>query len=149
MTRLAPCKTTILKGYLWILGMFVLFWWPVSHWFYPIWYHRLMGFEDFDSSLVTIIGTTGLVVVMNIFAAAMDPIRNRAMLTILIAFSLAMAGTYLFLIQTQGFPRREYFNITLLIVNSVILMALFPRDHGASAGTECGSTPTSDGLRSP
>ena len=122
-------KIKILKAYLWILGTFVLFWWPLSHWFYPEWYHRLLGFQDFDGSLVTIIGTTGLVVVMNIFVAARDPIRNRAMLVILITFSIAMAGTYFFLIQTRDFPTREYFNMTLLIANTMILAALYPRGH--------------------
>jgi hypothetical protein len=124
-------KLTILKVYLRVLGIFVLFWWPLSHWFYLEWYHRLMGFHDFDRSLVTIIGSTGLVVVMNIFAAATDPIRNRAMLGILITFSLALAGTYFFLIQTQGFPSREYLNISLLVVNAGVLAILYPVDEYA------------------
>lgn len=139
LKKTAPNKIKILKVYLWILGTFVLFWWPLSHWFYPEWYHRLMGFRDFDFSLVTIIGTTGLVVVMNIFMAAMDPIRNRAMLGILMTFSVAMAGTYLFLIQTQGFPSREYFNMALLIINAVILAALYPSNESAQTGGEHGA----------
>ncbi len=116
----------ILKIYLWTLGTFVLFWWPLSHWFYPGWYHRLLGFESFDRSLVTVIGTTGFVVVLNIFMAAYDPVRNRGMILILIVFSVVMAGTYLYLIQTQGFPKREYANTALLIVNGLILMGLCP-----------------------
>jgi len=131
MTKCSPDKETILRIYLWILGIFVLFWWPLSHWFYPDWYHRLLGFESFDSSLVAIIGTAGLVPVMNIFLAAMDPIRNRPMLAILIAFSIAMAGTYCILMWTQGFPSREYCNVTLLIVNAVILAVLYPRSSCA------------------
>jgi hypothetical protein len=71
------------------------------------------------------------VVVMNIFAAATDPIRNRAMIGILITFSLAMAGIYFFLIQTQGFPSREYLNIALLIVNAGVLAILYPVDEYA------------------
>ena len=125
-------KLILLKVYLWLLGMFVLLWWPLSHWFYPEWYHRLLGFEHFDSSLVTIIGTTGLVVVMNIFMAAMNPIRNRGMLGILITFSVAMAATYLFLIHTQGFPTREYLNVVLLIANTVVLAVLYPRHEHAT-----------------
>jgi hypothetical protein len=126
MSKASTSKLGILKAYLWILGIFVLFWWPLSHWFCAEWYHRLMGFEDFDPSLVTIIGTTGLLVAMNIFVVAMDPVRNRAILAVLITFSIAMAGTYFFLIQAREFPAREYFNITLLIVNAVILAALCP-----------------------
>lgn len=136
MSKSTPSKLTILKAYLWILGTFVLFWWPLSHWLYPEWYHRLLGFEDFDSSLVAIIGTTGLVVVMNIFMAAMDPMRNRGMLAILITFSIAMAGTYFYLIQTQGFPRGEYLNMTLLIVNTIVLSCLYPRGHESLSARE-------------
>ena len=138
MMKSAPMKTKMLKAYLWLLGTFVLFWWPLSHWFYPGWYHRLLGFDDFDPSLVTIIGTTGLVVVMNMFVAAIDPIRNRAILAILITFSIAMAGTYFFLIQARGFPGREYFNVGLLIVNTIILAALYPPDEYVPEGQEHG-----------
>lgn len=130
----------VLKTYLWILGLFVLFWWPLSHWFYPQWYHRLLGFETFDSALVTIIGTTGLVVVMNIFFAARDPIRNRAMILVLIIFSVVMAGTYFFLIQTRGFPQREYVNLALLVINTMFLVGLYPRDAWAASvldGSAC------------
>ena len=126
-------KQKVLKAYLWILGTFVLFWWPLSHWFYPEWYHRLLGFDGFDYPLVIIIGTTGFVVVMNIFMAALDPVRNRGMLLILIVFSLFMAGTYFYLIQTQGFPKLEYLNIGLLAANTIILLALFPRNAAKPA----------------
>jgi hypothetical protein len=144
MTEASAGKLRILKTYLWILGIFVLFWWPLSHWFYPKWYHRLMGFEDFDASLVTIIGTTGLLVVMNIIVAAMDPVRNRSILAVLITFSIAMAGTYLFLIHARGFPTREYFNIALLIANTVILTALYPRGANLTASCASGVSPHSN-----
>lgn len=129
MAKNQSTMLVILKIYLWTLGVFVLFWWPLSHWFYPEWYHRLLGFESFDGSLVTIIGTTGLVVVLNIFMAAYDPVRNSGMILILILFSAAMAGTYFYLIQTQGFPKLEYANTALLIVNGLILIGLYPRNH--------------------
>lgn len=131
-------RLLMLKLYLWLLGTFVLFWWPLSHWFYPEWYHRLLGFKDFDRSLVTIIGTTGILAVMNIFLAAWDPIRNRAMLLILIVFSVAMAATYFYLIQTKGFPRLEYLNMALSIANAGILSVLFPQN-----GTPCRRKPDS------
>jgi hypothetical protein len=119
-------KIIILKTYLWLLGIFILFWWPLSHWFYPEWYHRLLGFEHFDRSLVAIIGTTGIFAVMNIFFAAWDPIRNRAMILVLVVFSMAMATTYVYLIQAKGFPRPEYLNVALSIANAAILTVLFP-----------------------
>lgn len=129
-----PDRLRILRIYLWLLGTFTLFWWPLSHWFYPDWYHRLLGFSSFDPSLVTIIGTTGLLVVLNIFFAAFDPIRNRAMIIILIVFSLAMAATYFFLILTRAFPVREYANVALLIANTIVLIVLYPRPSSVAVG---------------
>jgi hypothetical protein len=40
-------------------GIFLLFWWPLSHWFYPDFYHNLLGFTigSYPDDLVKIIGT--------------------------------------------------------------------------------------------
>jgi hypothetical protein len=126
MSEIEKTKVTIMKVYLWVLGIFVLFWWPLSHWLYPDWYHRFMGFEHYDYSLVKIIGTVGLVVVLNIFIAAFDPVRNRILIPVLIVFSASMAATYVFLIHTKGFPATEYLNVSLLCANVIILSAFFP-----------------------
>jgi hypothetical protein len=76
--------------------------------------------------MVKIIGTAGLVVVLNIFLAAFDPVRNRILIPVLIVFSAAMAATYVFLIHTHGFPATEYLNVSFLCANIVILSAFFP-----------------------
>jgi hypothetical protein len=120
-------KEKILQAYLWFMGIFLLFWWPLSHWFYPDWYHQLLGFESYDEAMVKIIGTAGIVPVLSLFFAARNPTKNRDMITVLIVFSFLMAGTYVFLIQTQSFPVREYLNVALSIVSGIILMLLFPR----------------------
>ncbi len=114
-------KEKILKTYLLILGTFTLFWWPLSHWFYPGWYHSLMGFESYDYSLVKIIGTIGIFPVVSIFFAAKDPKKNRDTLLSLLIFFPLLALTYVFLINTRDFPKEEYFNVFLLVANSGII----------------------------
>jgi len=121
MTRLA-----LLKGYLWLLGVFTLFWWPLSHWFYPDWYHQLLGFEQYDYSLVKIIGTIGVIPVLGIFFTAVNPVRNRDFVLTLRVFFVLMAGTYVYLIKAHNFPVREYLNVGLLVVNTIILGTLYP-----------------------
>jgi hypothetical protein len=65
--------------------------------------------------------------VLGIFIAAQDPYQHRGILTILIVFSLLMAGTYIFLIQTLAFPVREYINVGLCVLSAMILLLLYPR----------------------
>lgn len=120
-------RITVLRIYLFALGLFTLFWWPLSHWFYPDWYHNLLGFTSYDYSLVKIIGTIGVVPVMGMFFAAKNPVRNRDFIISLLAFFIMMAATYVFLIHTHGFPRKEYVNVALLVVNACILGFLYPR----------------------
>jgi hypothetical protein len=119
-------RIRILRLYLLFLALFTLFWWPLSHWFYPDWYHQLLGFESYDYSLVKIIGTTGVVPVLGMFFAARDPIRNRDFVISLLVFFLLLAATYVFLIDKHGFPAREYVNIALLTGNAAVLGILFP-----------------------
>ena len=129
-------RVALLRAYLLLLGTFTLFWWPLSHWFYPDWYHRLLGFDGYDRSAVTIIGTIGVVPVLGMFLTAANPLRNRDFVVALLVFFVLMAGTYVFLIQTRGFPVREYVNVALLLVNTAVLGILYPwrglRDTAAS-----------------
>lgn len=119
-------RRRIFSLYLCLLGTFTLFWWPLSHWLYPDWYHHLLGFPHYDYSLVKIIGTLGVMPVMGMFLVARDPLRNRDMLIVLLVLFLLLAATDIFLIRTHGFPRREWFNVLLLVGNSLILTGLYP-----------------------
>ena len=119
-------RLKILKIYLWILGVFLLFWWPLSHWFYPDWYHNLLGFSNYDYALVKIIGTCGIIPVLGIFFTALRPEKNRDILLILIVFAILMAATYIFLIINKGLPTKEYINVVMSILNAVILIILLP-----------------------
>lgn len=116
----------VLKVYLWLLGAFTLVWWPLSHWFYPDWYHQLMGFQQYDYSLVKIIGTIGFIPVLGPFFTAANPTRNRDFVITLLVFFVLLAGTDVYLINTRGFPVREYINVALLLVNTVVLGAIYP-----------------------
>lgn len=116
----------LLRIYLVLLGTFTLFWWPLSHWFYPDWYHGLMGFNHYDYSLVKIIGTIGVIPVCLIYFIAIHPERNRDMAIILLIFFPLLALTYIYLISYHEFPRQEYINVALLLFNELLLASLYP-----------------------
>jgi hypothetical protein len=122
-------KTQILQLFLIIMGLFLLFWWPLSHWFYADWYHELLGFASYDPGMVRIIGTSGIVPVLLIFVTATDPVRYRGNLAILVLFSLLLAGTYLYLILNGQFPLREGANVVLCIASAGVLIILWPHEE--------------------
>lgn len=119
-------KNRILQLFLGVMGLFLLFWWPLSHWFYADWYHRLLGFSVYDVGLVRIIGTCGILPVLLLFVTAADPVRYRANLVILVVFSLLLAGTYIYLIANGLFPARELSNVILCVASALILVVLWP-----------------------
>ncbi len=121
-------RLTLTKRFLWVMGIFLLFWWPLSHWFYPGWYHRLLGFQpgSYQDNFVKIIGTLGVVPVLLIFFSAAAPVRNKHMVIILIVFSLSIAATYLYLIASGQFPRLEMVNVGLSLFSALFLAALYP-----------------------
>ena len=121
-------KLKIIKAFLWITGIILFFWWPLSHWFYPDFYHRLLGFETgtYQDSMVKVIGTTGIVPVLLIIFSALDPIKNKFMIITLIVFSFLMIFTYLFLILTGQFPELEYINAGLLLFFATFLIFFYP-----------------------
>lgn len=110
-----------------MLGVFTLFWWPLSHWFSPDWYHRLHGFENYDYALARVIGTIGI-----LFTAA-EPLRNGDFVVALLVFCVLMALTYVYLIRGHGFPQREYINAAVLGDNGILLAVLYPWKAAASA----------------
>jgi hypothetical protein len=120
-------RITVVRSYLVALGVFGLFWWPLSHWLYPDAYHDLLGFQGaVDGDLVKVIGTLGTVPILGLFLVARDPLRNRDFLAALLVFYALMAATYVYLINASGFPGREYVNVALLLVNGVALALLYP-----------------------
>lgn len=127
-------RLKLTKWFLWVMGIFLLFWWPLSHWFYPDWYHRLLGFQPntYQNNMVKIIGTLGLLPVLLLFFSAAAPVRNKHMIIVLIAFSLSLAATYLFLIASGQFPALEMVNVGLSLFSALMLSAIYPWKLGIS-----------------
>lgn len=119
----------LLRSLLGVLSIFVLFWWPLSHWLYPDFYHQLLGFQpgSYQPAMVKVIGTCGLFPVLLSAFAALNPEQNKACLIILILFCIAIAATYCHLILENHFPSREFVNVGLSFTTAVLLILLFPR----------------------
>lgn len=116
-------RVAFIRFYLLVLGVFTLFWWPLSHWFYPDWYHRLRGFESYDYAPVKVIGTIGVVPVLGMLFASAE-----------LVFCVLMALTYVYLIRSHGFPQREYVNAALLGGNGILLAVLYPWGAASAIG---------------
>lgn len=119
----------ILQTILFIMGTLLLFWWPLSHWFYPVWYHQLLGFENplqyADNALVKVIGTSGLFPVLLLLFVAGNPLRNRDMLLVLIINCVLWGLTFLYLVQQGQFPKMEYLNVALFFAAMMSLVILY------------------------
>ncbi len=121
-------RLKLTQRFLLVMGIFLLFWWPLSHWFYPDWYHRLLGFEpgSYQNNLVKIIGTLGLIPVLLVFFAAAAPVRNKHMVIVLIAFSLSIAATCVYLIAAGQLPWLEMINVGLSCFAAAFLAVFYP-----------------------
>jgi hypothetical protein len=75
---------------------------------------------------IAIIGSLAFLPVLGAFFTALNPLRNRDFVISLIALSVLMAATYIFLISRQAFPPQEYVNVALLVINTVVLVLLYP-----------------------
>ena len=79
-----------------------------------------------DDGLVKVIGTIGICPVLGFFLVARDPVRNRDFLVAVLVLNVALAATYVYLIGRGLFPTGEYVNVTLLVVGTAGLAALYP-----------------------
>lgn len=121
-------KLKMIKIFLWINGVFLLFWWPLSHWFYSDFYHTLLGFKlgSYQDSLVKVIGACGMIPVLLLYFSAKNPIKNRDSIITLIIFLILLAGTFLYLILKGDFPVKEYLNVGLLTFSALFLILVYP-----------------------
>jgi hypothetical protein len=121
-------RYAIVRIFLVCAGIFLLFWWPLSHWFLSDWYHGLLGFApgSYPDGMVKIIGTCGVVPVVIMFLCAKDPARNRSYVILLMVFALLISATYLYLIARGDFPVRELLNVGLSICLFLFLMIFYP-----------------------
>lgn len=121
-------KIIITRIFLLMCGIALFFWWPLSHWFYPDVYHRFLGFVpgSYPGSMVKIIGTCGIVPVLLMFFAAVNPVRNKDSVVVIILFAALISMTYLYLIQTGAFPVYEYINVVFSVFTIAFLILFYP-----------------------
>lgn len=121
------------KIFLAVCGLFLLFWWPMAHWFYTDFYHQLLGFQpgSYQDSMVKQIGTCGMIPVLLCLLASKNPVRNRDAILALIVYSILQAFTYLYLILLGAFPVGEIFNIGLCVFCALFLIFVFPWKENA------------------
>lgn len=123
-------RLRILRVVLFVLGLLLFVWWPLSHWLYSVWYHTLMGFENpaqyAENALVRVVGLTGFFPVLLLFFAALNPLRNRDIIKVLISYSV-LGGFYTTYLITSGqFPTQEYLNVLLYFATAVLLLIIYP-----------------------
>lgn len=109
-------------------GILLLFWWPLSHWFYSDFYHNLLGFKpgSYPDPMVKIIGSCGVLPVMMMLLAGLNPQKNRNIIALLVLFSLIIGMTYFYLILSAGFPEAEYWNAALCLITAFVLLIIYP-----------------------
>lgn len=105
-----------------------VFWWPLSHWIYPDFYHQLLGFSagSYQDSMVKVIGTCGIFPVVLCFLTAKNPIRNKDAVIVLILSGFFIAFTFLYLIISGYFPNKELINVGLSLFSAVFLGLVYP-----------------------
>jgi hypothetical protein len=105
------------------IAVFLLFWWPLSHWFYYRWYNDLLGFvfASTNDGLVKMIGTCGLMPTLALAALALRPKDNGPLVAALSVFSFLLALTFAFLVARGDFPKGELINVALTGGLSVLL----------------------------
>ena len=122
---------SVFKVYSAVTAIFLLFWWPLSHWLYSDIYHSFMGFApgSYQPSMVKMIGTCGVLPVMLLGYLAFGKERYSGLVNVLSAFAFLVGATFLFLIISGQFPKKEYINVGLCFLTSIVLPVL---DRGTS-----------------
>lgn len=121
-------RLKIIQVFLLLNGLFVLFWWPLSHWFYSDFYHQLLGFKlgSYQDSMVKVIGTCGIIPVLLCLFSSKNPKRNRDLIIVIIIFSVLIAATFLYLITSGSFPVKELANVIFSLVSAIFLIVVYP-----------------------
>lgn len=120
-------RTKVFSIVLMCVAVFLLFWWPLSHWLYYQWYNDLLGFTfaATNDGLVKMIGTCGFLPVFAIVALALRPRDNAPLVAALSAFSVILAATFLFLVVRGDFPKGELINVASTGGLAVLIPVLY------------------------
>jgi hypothetical protein len=110
-----------------VIGTLLFFWWPFTHWFFPDFYHQLLGFlpGTYQKSMVKVIGTCGLLPVFCFYLLAIYPRNNWPLIFVMSLFSLLFGLTFLYLIATKDFPSKESMNAITTLAMSVLLPVFY------------------------
>lgn len=119
-------KIIITKIFMISLSFLTFLWWPLSHWFYSDWYHRLLGFEKWDESMVKMIGTCGLLPVFILLITGLNPVRYRRNAISIVIFMCTLGFTFLYLISRNLFPVGEYLNVFICFFSGLITLIIYP-----------------------
>jgi len=125
------------------LSALLLFWWPLSHWIYSDWWHRLLGFAagSYPAGMVRSIGTSGLLPVFLMAYIGLSPEGKRPLIIALSLFSLALAITYLVNILTGSFPKGEWLNLALCAAVAALLPISYARLVEGTRGRDGSAKP--------
>ena len=119
-------RIRLTKIFLWVFCVIGFIWWPLSHWFFPGFYHKILGFASYENSYVKVIGTLSFIPIMMMFFSALNPVRNKDMIKALIASGILMSFAYIYLILTGQFPKLEYINAGITFILAIVLLIIYP-----------------------
>jgi hypothetical protein len=121
-------KIKIIRVFSFIMSIFLLFWWPLSHLFYSDWYHQILGFSkgSYQPSMVIVIGITGFLPVMQLLIIGLDPVKYKANIVSMMIFLLLLALMYIYLIVTGAFPYLEFFNVAASLFGLLVYGVVTP-----------------------
>ena len=77
-------KIRLTSCFLWIVAVLSFIWWPLGHWLYPAQYHAILGFTSYELPFVRVIGTLSIMPVLVMAFAAINPLRNRDIIILLV-----------------------------------------------------------------
>ncbi|MBN1586916.1 MAG: hypothetical protein JW937_05735 [Candidatus Omnitrophica bacterium] len=99
--------------------------WCISHWFFPVAYHRFMGFGSYPADSGFTLLATYLIAALALgyaygaWKAAADPAGHRTVIHMLLIGGFSSFGVFLFQAIRAGLPAPEWITIAVLGVCSL------------------------------
>jgi hypothetical protein len=121
-------RLSVVRYFLWVEGLVLLFWWPIMHLFFSDLYHGTLGFlpGTYPQPMINVIGSCGLCIVIFSLLAARDPGRNRDIVIGLVMTAFTLAAMYAYQIGMGYFPSREVINLILSTLSGIALLWMYP-----------------------
>jgi uncharacterized membrane protein len=125
-------KAATLKVLLVISGIFQIGYWGVSHLFFPKWYLQSVGLTELSEnpgSTTVFLNEIGILAIGTGIAsilASKDPIKNFAIIIILIIDGIGSIFVSLHHILVGNMTSGEWITIIVLLIQLLLLFILFP-----------------------